>query len=130
MMANLSGDIMEVNFPKHFSKRVEERVELGIVEDIDASEVKERLVLILEIPAVADFVMLDIKVGDSFAICDYEYEMSFALRVHNKEIDVLTVFNESNGASLKLFEGERIIEKYKNDMIIFAAFLDKKKVKL
>lgn len=115
-----------LNIPVHAKQRLEERIYAETDIEFD---IRKRLEVIFANDEIADFVLNEIKIGESFAIFDFVYNVSMVLAIHTEDIDVKTIFYESFGKSLKLFEGQKIIEIH-GDAVDFKQFIKRKKIKI
>lgn len=85
-------------------------------------EVHKRILFLLE--QVPQFLLEEVKVGETIAVFDWFTHVSFALEIRTNKIEVVTLFDEGNhhlGKSLKMFSGQKFVEFSAND-IVFGVF--------
>ncbi len=84
--AHLNGYPMAITMSSHAYKRSQQRIKS------DANDVLQRIALLLENPEVAEYVMLDVKIGEDCVILDADTGSSYVLAVQETEIVVKTVY--------------------------------------
>lgn len=110
-----------LDFSKHANTRLTQRLY-----EIFTSkwEVLNRIKFLLE--EVPEYLLNDIMIGETFVIFDQYYQTSYAIAVQTNSFDVLTVFDEEERRSMKLYEGEKFLVFGSNE-VFFGIFKDRKK---
>ncbi len=84
--ASLNGYSMALSMSDHALHRTHQRIQ-G-----DANDILQRIALLIENPEVAEYVTLDVKIGDTCVIYDADTGSTYVLAVQETEIVVKTVY--------------------------------------
>lgn len=103
----LCGVDYKINFSDHVVTQRMDR----IYKKIGTSQNLLTRILFL-LTQIEDFVVNEIRIGETFAIFDEVLKISFAVGVSIDTITIITVFDEAErekGRTLKLFKGEKVL---------------------
>jgi hypothetical protein len=82
----LTGYPMDIKMSGHACQRARQRIKA------DANDVLQRISLLLENPEVAEYITLDVKIGEDCVVFDADTGNSYVLVVQETEIVVKTVY--------------------------------------
>lgn len=103
----LCGIDYKINFSDHVITQRMDR----IYKKIGTSQNLLTRILFL-LTQIEDYVVNEIRIGETFAIFDEVLKISFAVGVSTDTITIITVFDEAErekGRTLKLFKGEKVL---------------------
>ena len=120
----LCGVDYRIDFSEHVVAQRMDRVykKIGTCENL-----MTRILFLLT--QIEDYVVNEIRIGETFAIFDEVLKISFAVGVSIDTITIITVFDEAErdkGRSLKLFKGEKVL-MIDSEMVSFYTFDKEKK---
>ena len=101
--ATMLGEKMQVELSRHCIKRIRERT------DYTAEDVLYRTIQLLERTDIAEYILLEIPIGDEIVILDKEAGYSIALVVEQNDIIIKTIFCYSDNHHLYVGEKQKCV---------------------
>lgn len=118
IVINMLGYDMYLDISKHAFARKNQRVEEEVKENII-----ERIRYILQHELVCDYALWSVKLGEPFIICDHTMNFSMVTVVRNEEVEIVTIHNEDAfGTSIRMSDGQKIIDVINLDTVRFSRF--------